>query len=101
MLHRSGASVAPQRREAMVPHRPGIEWRFVMTNKTKLTLAVALIAAFATPALAKDQANYGRHQYRQGYVQAPGLYEGRNAGVYFGEPNGGTSSDRESMIHAN
>ena len=72
-----------------------------MTNKAKLTLAVALIAAFATPALAKDQASYGRHQYRQGYVQAPGLYEGRNAGVYFGAPSWGAPSDRESMIHAN
>ena len=71
-----------------------------MTNKTKLTLVVALIAAFATPALAKDQANYARHQYRQGYVQAPGLYEGRNAGV-FGEPIYGTSTDRESLVHAN
>ena len=71
-----------------------------MTNRTKLTLAAALIAVFATPALAKDQAYNARHQYRHGYVQAPGLFEGRNAAV-FGAQSYGTSTDRESMIHAN
>jgi hypothetical protein len=67
---------------------------FVMTNKTKITLAAALIAAFATPALAQDEWIVDSGRYLNGEVPsyntvkapayatgAPRLIEGRNAAV--------------------
>jgi hypothetical protein len=60
-----------------------------MTSKTKITLAAALIAAFATPALAQDEWIVDSGRYVNGQVpayvatqtQAPRLFEGRNAAV--------------------
>jgi hypothetical protein len=79
-----------------------------MTNRTKITLAAALIAAFATPALAQEnQADYGRHynRHQEFYSQqAPRFIEGRNAGAYgyytpgFGA-GAGTSTSRDAMVN--
>ena len=58
-----------------------------MTSKTKITLAAALIAAFATPALAQDEWIVDSGRYVNGQVpsyvatQTPRLFEGRNAAV--------------------
>jgi hypothetical protein len=76
-----------------------------MTNRTKITLAAALIAAFATPALAQEnQADYGRHYNRHQDVysqQAPRFIEGRNSGVYGYGPGAayGTSTSRDAMVN--
>jgi hypothetical protein len=65
-----------------------------VTTKTKITLAAALIAALATPALAQDG-----YQSKPSYTtQAPRFVEGRNAAMV-GNP--GSTTDRESMVHAN
>jgi hypothetical protein len=65
-----------------------------MTNKTKIALAAALIAAFASPALARDN---GRHHNR--YEQSR-VIEGRNAAVYgdFGGTYSGTSTGRDALV---
>jgi hypothetical protein len=71
-----------------------------MTSKTKITLAVALIAAFATPALA--QSGYKVKHETSYTAQAPRFIEGRNSAVV-GAPgtSNGSMTDRESMVHAN
>ena len=63
-----------------------------MTKSTKLALAAALIAAFATPALAQDG-------YRVKHQQT---IEGRNSGVIVeGGFSTGTDTSRESLVRAN
>jgi hypothetical protein len=55
-----------------------------MTNRTKITIAAALIAAFATPALAQGT-HTGRHHARHelsSSAPAPRFVEGRNAAVF-------------------
>jgi hypothetical protein len=72
-----------------------------MTRKTKIALAAALIAAFATPALARDGHSRHHSRYEQSYSQpAPRFIEGRNAGVYgnFGGAYGGTSTGRDALV---
>jgi hypothetical protein len=54
-----------------------------MTNKTTLALAVALIAAFATPALAEGWRHNGYHGY-QGWSSA----------------DTSTGTDRESLVRS-
>ncbi len=67
-----------------------------MTNKTKITLAAALIAAFATPALAHE--GY-RAKHETSYTTAaPRFVEGGNAAIV---GNTGSTTDREFMVHAN
>ena len=77
-----------------------------MTNNTKIVLATALFAAFATPALAHDEwivsgryLNGGVPSYQErGYFAAqPRLTEGRNAAVYF---TVGSHSGRDGLIQA-
>jgi hypothetical protein len=79
----------------------------VVTNKTQIALAAALIAAFATPALARDgRTDHVRHQnrYEQSYREpAPRYFEGRNAAVYGGFGGyyggyGGTSTSRDALV---
>ena len=63
-----------------------------MTNKTKITFAAALIAAFATPALAQAQSSVNNGRYNghvrsntqeqpqeQPYATQQRLFESRNA----------------------
>jgi len=78
-----------------------------MTNRTKITLAAALIAAFATPALAQDSGvvnsrQHSRHQ--QSYTErAPRFVEGRNAAVigYPGADYGyGNATGRDAMVQS-
>jgi len=64
-----------------------------MTNRTKIALAAALIAAFASPALAKDGQITKSHQAR--YESS--VVEGRNAAV-IGNVEGSTSSDRDALV---
>jgi hypothetical protein len=60
-----------------------------MTNKTKIAIAAALIAAFVTPALAQDEWIVDSGRYVSGQVpsyvttqtHAQRLFEGRNAAV--------------------
>jgi hypothetical protein len=67
-----------------------------VTNKTKIALATTLIAAFATPALAHE--GY-RAKHETSYTTAAARFvEGRNAAIV---GNTGTTTDRESMVHAN
>jgi hypothetical protein len=72
-----------------------------MTNKTKITLAAALIAAFATPALAQEQAYNGYHARHSNAAQQR-LIEGRNSAVIV-DPgfSSATDSSRESLVRAN
>jgi hypothetical protein len=65
-----------------------------MTNKTKIAVAAALIAAFATPALAQGQ-GYGYHAHTQR------LIEGRNSGVIVDPGFTSTDTSRESLVRAN
>jgi hypothetical protein len=71
-----------------------IRRRPIMTNKTKIALAAALIAAFATPALAQGQAynSYHPHVYGQRMI------EGRNSAIII---DSGTDTSRESLVRAN
>jgi hypothetical protein len=66
-----------------------------MTNKTKMALAAALVAALVTPAVAQAQ-DYG---YR---VKHERLIEGRNS-AFSGDDGSltGSYSGREALIHAN
>jgi hypothetical protein len=63
-----------------------------MTNTTRITLAAALIAAFASPALARDSQSYRHHARQEQSAQYPQFFEGRNAAVtgnsatMYGEP---------------
>jgi hypothetical protein len=57
------------------------------TTMKKIVLAVALVAAIATPALAQ-----------QGYYNGKHLIEGRNSAVV---TNSGTDTSRESLVRAN
>ena len=69
-----------------------------MTNKTKIAVAAALIAAFATPALAQGT-NRHHTRYEQSYqTQDQRFIEGRNAATYgdFGAP----SSGRDAMVQS-
>jgi hypothetical protein len=78
-----------------------------MTNNTKIVLVAALIAAFATPALAHDEwivdsgryLNGGAPSYgaREAFAAQPRLIEGRNAAVVF---SGGSQSGREGLIQS-
>ena len=85
-----------------------------MTNKSKITLAAVLFAAFATPALAaSDEWIVDSGRYVNGQVpsyteqaplqatRAPRLLEGRNAAIIgnFGT-SGGTSSGRDAMVQS-
>ena len=85
-----------------------------MTNKSKIALAAALFAAFATPALAaSDEWIVDSGRYVNGQVpsyteqaplhalRAPRLLEGRNAAVIgnFGTFNS-TSSGRDTMVQS-
>ena len=74
-----------------------------MTNKTKITLAAALIAAFATPALARDvRPDNGRHynRHEMSYsARAPRIIERRDAAVNnFGTAYGSTSTGRDALV---
>jgi hypothetical protein len=68
-----------------------------MTNKTKIAVAAALIAAFATPALAQDgRANRHHSRYEQSYqTQDQRFIEGRNAA--YGD-FGSTPSGRDGLV---
>jgi hypothetical protein len=78
-----------------------------MTNNTKIVLAAALIAAFATPALAHDEwiVDSGRYlngaapsyAVRESFAAQPRLIEGRNAAVLF---TVGSQSGREALIQS-
>jgi len=78
-----------------------------MTNNTKIVLATALFAAFATPALANDEwivdsgryLNGGTPSYteRGHFAAQPRLIEGRNAAVVF---TVGSQSGRDGLIQA-
>jgi hypothetical protein len=81
-----------------------------MINRTKITLAAVLIAAFATPALAQDRwvIDSGRHVNGQvpSYQvprasRAPRVIEGRNAAAFgsYGA-NGGAPSGRDAMVQS-
>ena len=71
-----------------------------MTKQTKITLAAALIAAFATPALAHD--SYQVKRQASYATQAPRFVEGRNAETVGNSGNATVSTtDREAMIRAN
>jgi hypothetical protein len=76
-----------------------------VTNKGKIAMAAAVIAAFATPALAQygHADNDGYQVKHESYASAASHYvEGRNAAVTVTPgPTTGTISDRESMIRAN
>jgi hypothetical protein len=70
-----------------------------MTNKAKIAVAAALIAAFATPALAQDVRAPRHHsRYEQSYqTQDQRFIEGRNAAYGdFGAPTSG----RDAMVQS-
>jgi hypothetical protein len=74
-----------------------------MTSKTKITLAAALIATFATPALAQGLAPYSNYptQRLSHQTQAPRYVERRNTAVS-GDFGGSivSPSGRDAMVQS-
>jgi hypothetical protein len=86
---------------------------FIMTKNTKIALATALFAAFATPVLAQDEWTVDSGRYIEGQVpsyttQAPvfnasasRLIEGRSAAVLgINKTNDLAPSDRDSIVQS-
>jgi hypothetical protein len=84
-----------------------------MTKNTKIALAAALIAAFATPVLAQDEWTVDSGRYIDGQVpsyttqapifnaSAPRLIEGRNAAVLgINKTNDVALSGRDSIVQS-
>jgi hypothetical protein len=74
-----------------------------MTSKTKITFAAAIIAAFATPALAQGLAPYSNYptQRLSHQTQAPRYIERRNTAVS-GDFGGSivSPSGRDAMVQS-
>jgi hypothetical protein len=70
--------------------KPKTDGEIAMTSKTKSALAAALIAAFATPALAQGAAPL---YYGDQAKQSRTVIEGRNAGTI-----NATSTGRDSVV---